>query len=212
MKGRKWIKLVIDVFDNRKIKYLRTLPNGNLFALFWIMLLTAAGRCDSNGFIYFAKDIPYTDKMLADEFGFDEETVKTALAAFQRCKMLEKRDGMLFITGWQEYQNSVGFEARDSFTDTKKYSYGSHNNIMLTLAEYNSLKKYKFRDKLIDEFSQRIFQKGDTYYRHYSVLDKIAREEGQRFADAENKPSFNIDEFFDLAVERGKSIVSHNGR
>ena len=76
-----WIKITTDMFDNRKIKYLRTLPEGNNIVLVWVMLLTMAGRCNSGGMIFLTENIPYTTKILADELGFDENIVKVAIAA-----------------------------------------------------------------------------------------------------------------------------------
>ena len=70
----KWVKITTDMFDNRKIKYLRTLPDGNSVILIWIMLLTMAGRCNSSGMIFLTENIPYTTKMLADELNFEENT------------------------------------------------------------------------------------------------------------------------------------------
>ena len=63
----KWVKLTTDMFDNRKIKHLRRLPEGNNIVLLWVMLLTMAGRCNAGGMIFLTENIPYTSKMLADE-------------------------------------------------------------------------------------------------------------------------------------------------
>ena len=54
----KWVKLTTDMFDNRKIKYLRKLPEGNNIVLIWVMLLTMAGRCNSGGMIFITENIP----------------------------------------------------------------------------------------------------------------------------------------------------------
>ena len=48
----KWIKLNTAMFDNSKIKYIRTLPEGNNMVLIWVMLLSKAGKCNANGFIF----------------------------------------------------------------------------------------------------------------------------------------------------------------
>jgi hypothetical protein len=80
----KWIKLTTDMFDNRKIKHLRKLPEGNSIVLIWVMLLTMAGRCNASGMIFLTENIPYTPKMLADELGFEENTVKLALEAYYK--------------------------------------------------------------------------------------------------------------------------------
>ena len=84
----KWIKMTTDMFDNRKIKHLRKLPDGNSIVLIWVMLLTMAGRCNSGGMIFLTENIPYTPKMLADELGFEENTVQLALKALEQLNMV----------------------------------------------------------------------------------------------------------------------------
>lgn len=106
----KWIKITTDMFDNRKIKHLRRLPDGNNIVLIWIMLLTMAGRCNSGGMIFLTENIPYTPKMLADELGFEENTVKLALEALERFGMIISAEEYFSIAGWQEYQNIEGME------------------------------------------------------------------------------------------------------
>lgn len=106
----KWIKLTTDMFDNRKIKHLRKLPDGNSIVLIWVMLLTMAGRCNAGGMIFLTENIPYTPKMLADELGFEENTVKLALEALERFNMIVTDNGFFAIAGWEEHQNIEGME------------------------------------------------------------------------------------------------------
>lgn len=99
------------MFDNRKIKHLRRLPDGNSIVLIWVMLLTMAGRCNSGGMIFLTENIPYTPKMLADELDFEESTVQLALEALERLGMIcRDSDGILAVTGWEEHQNIEGME------------------------------------------------------------------------------------------------------
>lgn len=107
----KWIKITTDMFDNRKIKHLRRLPDGNSIVLIWVMLLTLAGRCNSGGMIFLTENIPYTPKMLADELDFEESTVQLALNALEQLGMIQTSgDGFLAVTGWEEHQNIEGME------------------------------------------------------------------------------------------------------
>lgn len=112
----KWVKLCTDMFDNRKIKHLRKLPEGNSIVLIWVMLLTMAGRCNANGMIFLTETIPYTPKMLADELDFEENTVVLALEALERLNMLEMKEGCYTITGWAEHQNI------DRMAELKEYN------------------------------------------------------------------------------------------
>ena len=106
----KWIKITTDMFDNRKIKHLRRLPDGNNIVLIWVMLLTMAGRCNANGMIFLTENIPYTPKMLADELDFEENTVQLALQALAQLGMIVTDNGFFSISGWEEYQNIEGME------------------------------------------------------------------------------------------------------
>ena len=102
----KWVKLTTDMFDNRKVKHLRRLPEGNNIVLIWVMLLTMAGRCNSGGMIFLTENIPYTPKMLADELDFEENTVILALNALEQLDMIVTDNGFFTIAGWEEYQNA----------------------------------------------------------------------------------------------------------
>ena len=105
----KWIKLSVDMFDNRKIKHLRKLPDGNNIVLVWVMLLTMAGRCNAEGMIFLTENIPYSTKMLADELDIEENTIKMALSSFELMGMITRRsEGLgeyIMIKGWEEYQS-----------------------------------------------------------------------------------------------------------
>ena len=106
----KWIKRTTDMFDNRKIKHLRRLPEGNNIVLIWVMLLTMAGRCNANGMVFLTENIPYTPKMLADELDFEEGTVTLALKALEQLNMIVTDADCFRIAGWEEYQNIEGMD------------------------------------------------------------------------------------------------------
>lgn len=105
----KWIKITTDMFENRKIRHLRKLPDGNNIVLIWVMLLTLAGKCNAGGMIFLTENIPYTSKMLADELDFEENTVTLALDALEKFGMI-RRDGFLVIEDWAAHQNADGLD------------------------------------------------------------------------------------------------------
>ena len=106
----KWIKLSLNLFDNRKIKYIRKLPEGNNIILIWIALLTMAGKCNAGGEIFLLEDIPYTPKMLANELDFKENTVKLALSTLERFGMLTIDGDKIVINDWENHQNVEGLD------------------------------------------------------------------------------------------------------
>lgn len=110
MAGVEWVKITTGMFDNRKIKHLRRLPDGNNIVLIWVMLLTMAGRCNAGGMIFLTENIPYTPKMLADELDFEENTVILALNALEQLQMIVTDGACFRIAGWEEYQNIEGLD------------------------------------------------------------------------------------------------------
>ena len=119
----KWVKITTDMFDNRKIKHLRKLPEGNNIVLIWVMLLTMAGRCNAGGMIFLTENIPYTTKMLADELGFEENTVKLAIQMLEQFSMITTDNGCFTIAGWNEYQNIDGMDKIREQTNKRVAAY-----------------------------------------------------------------------------------------
>lgn len=165
----KWIKITTDMFDNRKIKYLRKLPDGDRIVLIWVMLLTMAGRCNSNGMIYLTENIPYTAKMLADELDFDENTIILALNALSQMGMIVFGDDKLVISGWTEYQNNDGMgkireqnrkriaeyrERKKQLSDGKSDDVTQRNvTCNVTVTQCNAIEEEKEEEKDIHSFT-----------------------------------------------------------
>lgn len=156
-----WIKLTTDMFDNRKIKHLRKLPDGNSIVLIWVMLLTMAGRCNSGGMVFLTETIPYTTKMLADELDFEESTVTLALKSLESLGMISSDP--LEITNWEEYQNVDGMERIREQTRQRVASFRAKNKQLpaadgecnvtrnVTVTPCNATEKEKEIDREIDK-------------------------------------------------------------
>ena len=153
----KWIKLTTDMFDNRKIKHLRRLPDGNSIVLIWVMLLTMAGRCNAGGMIFLTENIPYTPKMLADELDFEENTVILALNALRELNMISSAGDHLSIAGWEEYQNVESLDrireqnrarqAKFKANKRKELTDNVSGNVTLTLGNATDKEKEKEKEK-----------------------------------------------------------------
>lgn len=154
----KWVKLTTDMFDNRKIKHLRKLPEGNNIVLIWVMLLTMAGRCNSGGMIFLTENIPYTPKMLADELGFEENTVILALQVLEQLDMVVTDNGFFTIAGWEEYQNIEGMEKireqnrlRQAKFKQKQKLLASNVTDNVTVTQGNAIEVDKEQEKDLDK-------------------------------------------------------------
>ena len=190
----KWVKLTTDMFDNRKIKHLRRLPDGNNIVLIWVMLLTMAGRCNSNGMIFLTENIPYTPKMLADELDFEENTVILALQALENLDMI-MTDGKFFsIAGWEEYQNIEGMDKIREQTrervarcrERKRLSQGSvTSSVTVTGGNAIELEVDKDKEKDLDLFTTTTTEAAPTltavYIYFRSCIDEDYISEAEKF-------------------------------
>lgn len=192
----KWIKITTDMFDNRKIKHLRRLPDGNNIVLIWVMLLTMAGRCNSGGMIFLTENIPYTSKMLADELDFEENTVSLALNALEQLNMIVMDHGFFSIAGWDEYQNIEGMEKireqnrirQKKWYEKQKALPNVRNNVSVTESNATDIEEEREEEKEIYiSIVSYLNQRAGTNYRASSKKTKScihARlEEGFRFDD-----------------------------
>lgn len=106
----KWIKICADIFDNRKIKQIETLPDGDSIIVIWFKLLCLSGKINDKGMIYLTEEVPYTEDMLATQFNRPLKTVQLAIRTFQQFGMIEVIDDILHISNWENYQNVAGME------------------------------------------------------------------------------------------------------
>lgn len=106
----KWIKLSTDIFNNRKIKQIESMPDGDAIIVIWFKLLVLAGEINDNGCIYFTQEIPYTDQLLSTQFNKPIQTVQLALTTFEKFKMIEIIEDLIRVSNWEKYQNVNGMD------------------------------------------------------------------------------------------------------
>lgn len=106
----KWIKLATDIFDNRKIKLIEKMPEGDSIIVIWLKLLCLAGTVNDSGLVYLTREVPYTDEMLSAIFDRPLTTVRLALQTFERFDMIETVNDILLLPSWEKYQNVDGLE------------------------------------------------------------------------------------------------------
>ncbi len=110
MSDVKWIKVTTSLFDNRKIRQIECLPEGDGIIVIWVKILCLAGDVNDNGMIYLTKEVPYTAEMLAQQFNRPLLLVKLALDTFVKFGMIEIIDDIFHISNWEKYQNTQGLE------------------------------------------------------------------------------------------------------
>ena len=106
----KWIKIATDIFDNEKIKIIESMPEGDAIIVIWFKILMLAGNINEGGYIFFTKDIPYTEQMLSTLFGRPVTTIQLALDTFEKFRMIDIVDDIIHVSNWEKYQNVEGMD------------------------------------------------------------------------------------------------------
>lgn len=106
-----WIKLSVNIFDDEKIKLIRSMPEGDAIILIWIQLLCLAGKTNDGGAVYIGQHMNYTDEMIATICNQPLNTVRFALQTFEKFAMINLgKDGLISIANWEKHQNVEGME------------------------------------------------------------------------------------------------------
>ncbi len=149
----KWIKLATNVFDNRKIRQIEILPDGDSIIVIWMKLLCLAGNINDKGLVYFTAEIPYTEQMLSTQFSRPLTTVQLALKTFQQFGMIDVVDDMIHISSWEKYQNIEGMEKIREQTRQRVAKYREKkkleqkSNVTLHVTQCNAIEEEREEDK-----------------------------------------------------------------
>lgn len=113
------------MFDDEKIKLIRTMPEGDAITMIWIQLLCLAGRINDGGAVYMGQNLAYSDEMLATILDQPLNTMRIALRTLEEFGMIYiSSDGIIDITNWEKHQNVEGMEKlKQDNNDRKMLSY-----------------------------------------------------------------------------------------
>ena len=194
----KWIKISCDLFNDEAIRLIEQMPDGDAIIVIWLKLLITAGKINDNGFLYFRKEIPYTDEMLSTVFNRPLNTIRLALSTFERFGMIQivTQQG-IYITNWEKYQNLAGMEQ---------------------IKEYNRMAKRRQREKqkalkmLSDSQGQCQGQINDNHETDKDIdiekeLDKEINKEEEK---KEKKKNFVAKSFFQKLIASDDKIKKYN--
>jgi predicted phage replisome organizer len=93
------------MFDDEKIKLIRTMPESDALLLTWVQLLVQAGKANASGNIVLSETIPYTEEMLAAIFDRPINIIRLALQTFQQFGMIDIDNGLISIANWEKHQS-----------------------------------------------------------------------------------------------------------
>ncbi len=115
----KWIKIVTDIFDDEKILLIEQMPEGYAIIVAWFKLLCLAGKHNNSGVFTISNKIAYTDEMFSSIFRMQLNTVRLALATFERFGMIEIVNNTVTIPNWGKHQTLDKLNQRNEYM--KKY-------------------------------------------------------------------------------------------
>lgn len=95
-----------DIFEDEKIEYIESLPDGEMILLIWIKILCLASKSNENGNLMITSEIPYTSALMAHKFKKSNTQIEYALTVMQQLGMLEINDDIICVSNWCKYQNT----------------------------------------------------------------------------------------------------------
>lgn len=210
----KWIKICTDIFDNKKIKMLEAMPDGDALIVIWLKLLTLAGNTNDNGYIYFTKDIPYTEQMLATLFNRPLITVQLALKTFENYGMIEVIEDILRVSNWEKYQNVEGMERIREQTRKRVAKYREQKKIECNVTSNVTETQSNAIDIDIEkdiEIEKEKKKEKKIAYGEYSHVKLTQTEYDRLVKDYGEQETKNAIKYFDEYIEdKGYKSKSHN--
>ena len=201
----KWIKLATGLPDNRKIKQIRRLPDGDTIALMWIFLMCLAGETNDDGMVYFTPEIPFTEEMLSDQFSIDLNTIRLGLTTFQRFGMIEVVDDIICLPSWEKWQSvdklsEIREQTRKRVAKHREKQKLSAGNVTcnVTVTECNATDKDIEEDKEEDKKENRIdYQRiADMYNTICKSFPSIrSLSDARKKAIAARLKTYSVDDF-----------------
>lgn len=111
----KWIKIVTDIFDDEKILLIESMPESDTLIVIWFKILCLAGRSNTMGLLLMNNKIPYNDEMLAHIFRRPINTIRLALATFEKYGMIEIVNDTITIPNWGKHQQLDALEKKREY-------------------------------------------------------------------------------------------------
>lgn len=179
----KWIKLATGLPDNRKIKQIRKLPEGDTIALMWVFLLCLAGDTNEDGMIYFTPEIPYTDEMLAEEFKIDVNTIRLGLKTFQKFGMLEIIDDIIRLESWEKWQSTDRLAEIREYNRIKKQESRARKKLLPSVNDM-SMTSQRCQDTDIDKEKETDI---DIKNKYINIVDYLNQKAGTNYKASSKK-------------------------
>ncbi len=111
----RWIKVVVDLFEDEKMVLIETMEGADGLLVIWLKLLCLAGKQNNCGVFAMQNGQPYTESMLAAIFRREEAEVARALKIFEEFGMIERCGGAVVLKNWGKHQNFDKIEKSNDY-------------------------------------------------------------------------------------------------
>lgn len=102
----KWLKLMNTMFEDEKIEYIQSLPDGEMVLLIWIRILCLASKSNEDGRLMVTNELPYTIALMAHKFKKSNTQIEYALGIMQKLGMIEIIEDIICVSNWCKYQST----------------------------------------------------------------------------------------------------------
>lgn len=200
----KWIKILVDIFDDEAIKLIESMPDGDTLLIIWFKLLAKAGKINDGGLVYFKENIPYTEEMLSTVFKRPISTIRLAMQTFLQFGLIELNDSQqILIKNWEKHQNieklemiKAGNRERVARHRERKKEEQRLLSCNVTVTQCNAQEEEKEEDKEKENIS---------FYGEYSNVGLNKSHYGKLSAFIMNQKKLDeLIELFGKKIETGK--------
>jgi len=207
MSDVKWIKIVTNIFDDEKIRYIETLPNGDETIVIWFRLLCLAGKSNSGGLLMMTDRIAYTEEMLSSIFQRDIKSIQLALNVFENLEMIERIDNKIYLTNWEKHQSLEKLEQKKLYDR----EYQKKKREQTLLENRTTIVRQEYDNRVIDielELDKEEDKEKDNK-KIYGVMQNV-RLTDKEYAELSKLNLLNeIDNLSTYIASKGKKYKSH---
>lgn len=171
-----WLKLKEDFFDDKQIKYLRKLPDGDKLVIAYLKMQLKSLRTE--GLLKYDKILPSSEEELAMILDENENIVKFLISALLQVKAIEKLDdGSFYMIAMQELIGKEGRSAERvrNFRERQKQKLLQSNTNVTNCNTEIELEKEKELEKEIDD-SEKISKITKCYEDNIGLLTPAAAD------------------------------------
>lgn len=226
MSNVRWIKIVVDIFNDEKILLIESMPEADSLIVIWFKILCMAGKTNNGGVMMLNDKIAYTDEMLATIFRRPINTVRLALKTFENLGMILIINDTITIPNWSKHQSLEQLKNRTEYMREYMQKYRKEQ-ALLALGEkpvnkkVNSKANSKLKVNTLEREEELEIELDKKIYRE--VIDYLnmkvdknfthTSKATQRLIDARTNEKYTLEDFktvIDIKTESWKDDPKMN--